>query len=180
MTPMLRTPGPGVDTLLTGAAGTPYGPVLLACLPDGTLCFAHLHDDDPGGELALLARLYPGVHLLPSRLPEQAWQGALANPDNATLAPRGTTFQLQVWNVLRGIPAGHTISYAHLARLAQRPTATRAVARACHDNRLHILIPCHRVVASHGRLGGYAAGQHRKRQLLDDESDTLFTACPGA
>lgn len=179
MTGALGTPGRGVDTLLTGAADTPYGPALLACLTDGTLCFAHLHDGDPSGELARLARLYQGANLLPSQLTRQAWQDALGDPANATLAPRGTHFQLQVWNALRGIPAGHTISYAHLAQLAQRPTATRAVAKACHDNRIHILIPCHRVVASQGLLGGYAAGRHRKRQLLDDESYTLFTACPG-
>jgi AraC family transcriptional regulator of adaptative response/methylated-DNA-[protein]-cysteine methyltransferase len=84
------------------------------------------------------------------------------------LAP-GTPFQEQVWTVLRTIPYGHTRSYGEQARLIGRPTATRAVARANGDNRIAIIIPCHRVVGSDGKLTGYGGGLWRKKFLLDLE-----------
>jgi AraC family transcriptional regulator of adaptative response/methylated-DNA-[protein]-cysteine methyltransferase len=86
------------------------------------------------------------------------------------LGTPGTEFQRQVWQALRTIPAGETRSYADIARLIGRPTAVRAVARANGDNRLAILIPCHRVVGSDGSLTGYGGGLWRKQRLLDLET----------
>ncbi|RKY18828.1 MAG: cysteine methyltransferase [Planctomycetota bacterium] len=82
------------------------------------------------------------------------------------LALAGTPFQESVWEQLRSIPFGGTISYAELARRIERPTAQRAVAGANAANRLAIVVPCHRVVASDGTLGGYGGGLWRKRELL--------------
>lgn len=82
----------------------------------------------------------------------------------------GTDFQRRVWDELRRIPYGETRSYADVARAIGRPSAVRAVARANGDNRLAILIPCHRVVGSDGTLTGYGGGLWRKRHLLDLES----------
>jgi AraC family transcriptional regulator of adaptative response/methylated-DNA-[protein]-cysteine methyltransferase len=81
----------------------------------------------------------------------------------------GTDFQRRVWGELRRIPAGETRSYADVARAIGHPTAVRAVARANGDNRLAILVPCHRVVGSDGSLTGYGGGLWRKRRLLDLE-----------
>jgi len=81
------------------------------------------------------------------------------------LAP-GTTFQAQVWEALRAIPPGKTRSYAQIAKAIGRPKATRAVARANGDNRLAILIPCHRVIGSDGSMTGYGGGIWRKEALL--------------
>jgi len=81
----------------------------------------------------------------------------------------GTDFQRTVWKALCAIPVGETRSYADIARLIGRPTAVRAVARANGDNRLSILIPCHRVVGSDGSLTGYGGGLWRKQRLLDLE-----------
>jgi AraC family transcriptional regulator of adaptative response/methylated-DNA-[protein]-cysteine methyltransferase len=81
----------------------------------------------------------------------------------------GTAFQRQVWEALRRIPAGSTRSYADIARAIGRPRAVRAVARANGDNRIAILIPCHRVIGSRGDLVGYGGGVWRKRRLLDVE-----------
>ena len=81
----------------------------------------------------------------------------------------GTPFQEQVWNRLLRIPSGQTISYEHLAREIGRPGAQRAVGRANGDNRLAILIPCHRVVQKNGQLRGYGGGLWRKQFLLDLE-----------
>ena len=89
--------------------------------------------------------------------------------DVALRAP-GTPFQERVWMELRAIPAGATRSYAGIAAAIGQPTAVRAVARANGDNRIAILIPCHRVIGSDGALTGYGGGLWRKRRLLDLEA----------
>jgi AraC family transcriptional regulator, regulatory protein of adaptative response / methylated-DNA-[protein]-cysteine methyltransferase len=81
----------------------------------------------------------------------------------------GSRFQWQVWDALRRIPSGETRSYRAIARELGRPTAARAVARACASNRLALVIPCHRVVREDGELGGYRWGMERKQQILDNE-----------
>jgi AraC family transcriptional regulator, regulatory protein of adaptative response / methylated-DNA-[protein]-cysteine methyltransferase len=82
---------------------------------------------------------------------------------------RGTEFQLAVWRKLLEIPAGETRTYSQLANELGRPSATRAVARACASNRIGVLVPCHRVVGADGSLTGYRWGVERKRALLDGE-----------
>ena len=84
---------------------------------------------------------------------------------------RGTTFQQRVWQALREIPAGTTISYTDIADRIGMPKAVRAVARACGANVLAVAIPCHRVVRSDGSLSGYRWGVERKRVLLKREKD---------
>jgi AraC family transcriptional regulator of adaptative response/methylated-DNA-[protein]-cysteine methyltransferase len=81
----------------------------------------------------------------------------------------GTAFQWQVWEALRRIPPGETRSYQAIALDLGRPTAARAVARACASNRLAVVIPCHRAVRETGELGGYRWGPERKRQILEQE-----------
>jgi len=82
---------------------------------------------------------------------------------------RGSRFQQRVWGALRRIPRGQTRAYSDVAKTIGRPTAARAVARACATNPVLIATPCHRVIAKSGELGGYAAGVRRKRALLDRE-----------
>ena len=82
------------------------------------------------------------------------------------LTPQGTDFQKRVWAELQKIPHGETISYEELAKRIGKPTAQRAVAQANGANPIAILIPCHRVIAKNGKLGGYSAGLERKRFLL--------------
>ncbi len=86
-----------------------------------------------------------------------------------TLDPRGTPFQRRVWQELRRIPRGGTISYGELARRVGNPKAPRAVGQANAVNPLPIIIPCHRVIAGDGSLGGYSSGLDRKRWLLRHE-----------
>jgi methylated-DNA-[protein]-cysteine S-methyltransferase len=86
-----------------------------------------------------------------------------------TLDPQGTTFQLRVWQELRRIPYGTTISYRELARRVGSPKACRAVGQANAVNPIPLIIPCHRVIKADGALGGYSAGLDRKRRLLDHE-----------
>ena len=84
----------------------------------------------------------------------------------------GTDFQQSVWNVLREIPYGETRSYMQQAAAIGNPKAVRAVASANGQNRISIVIPCHRVIGSSGLLTGYGGGLFRKKWLLDFESDT--------
>lgn len=85
------------------------------------------------------------------------------------LAPAGTAFQQRVWALLREIPYGQTVTYGALAARAGNPKAARAVGMACNRNPIAILIPCHRVVGSTGRLTGYAGGLNVKQALLELE-----------
>lgn len=85
------------------------------------------------------------------------------------LALAGTPFQAEVWNALRGIPYGETISYAELARRIRRPAAVRAVGSANGRNPVSIIVPCHRVIGHDGSLSGYGWGPERKAWLLDHE-----------
>jgi AraC family transcriptional regulator of adaptative response/methylated-DNA-[protein]-cysteine methyltransferase len=82
---------------------------------------------------------------------------------------RGTAFQERVWQALRDIPVGATVTYAELARRIGTPKAIRAVGSACAANHIAVAIPCHRVVRSNGDLAGYRWGVERKRELLDRE-----------
>jgi AraC family transcriptional regulator, regulatory protein of adaptative response / methylated-DNA-[protein]-cysteine methyltransferase len=89
--------------------------------------------------------------------------------DALPLDVRATAFQWQVWRALQRIPEGATRTYQEIARELGRPSAARAVARACASNRVAILIPCHRVVRGDGALGGYRWGVARKAALLARE-----------
>lgn len=82
------------------------------------------------------------------------------------LAPAGTPFQRRVWNGLTDIPYGQVISYGELARRIGMPGAARAVGQANGANPIPIVIPCHRVIAANGTIGGFSSGLANKRQLL--------------
>ncbi|MFM0229886.1 bifunctional DNA-binding transcriptional regulator/O6-methylguanine-DNA methyltransferase Ada [Paraburkholderia sediminicola] len=90
---------------------------------------------------------------------------------NLPLDVRGTAFQERVWQALREIPAGTTVSYAEIAIRIGKPKATRAVAQACGANHIAVAIPCHRVVRRDGDISGYRWGVDRKRELLRRESE---------
>lgn len=82
----------------------------------------------------------------------------------------GTAFQRSVWDELRRIPAGTTMTYSDLAVRIDRPKAVRAVGHANGSNPICVVVPCHRLVGSNGSLTGYGGGLHRKRWLLDHEA----------
>ena len=90
---------------------------------------------------------------------------------SSPIALLGTPFQLRVWKALQEIPSQDTRSYAEIAQKVGRPTAYRAVGGAIGDNRILIIVPCHRVIESSGGLGGYGGGKDRKRWLLNHEAD---------
>ncbi len=85
-----------------------------------------------------------------------------------TVLPKGTLFQQRVWQALLTIPYGKTVSYGELARMVGCKSA-QAVGQAVGANPIALFIPCHRIIAAHGKLGGYAYGQEIKKQLLNIE-----------
>ncbi len=97
------------------------------------------------------------------------FDGDLGALDRVRVDMGGTPFQRSVWAALRRIPAGGTISYAELARRVGRPKACRAVGAANGSNPVALIVPCHRVVAADGTMGGYGGGLDRKRWLLEHE-----------
>jgi methylated-DNA-[protein]-cysteine S-methyltransferase len=99
---------------------------------------------------------------------EEYFRGARQTFD-IRLLPRGTDFQLSVWNELQRIPYGTTISYGELARRIANPRAVRAVGLANGQNRLPIIIPCHRVIGANGSLTGFGGGIETKSVLLSLE-----------
>jgi methylated-DNA-[protein]-cysteine S-methyltransferase len=94
------------------------------------------------------------------------------------LAPRGSDFQKRVWAELVKIPFGETISYGELARRIGNPSASRAVGRANATNPIALIVPCHRVIGTSGKLTGYAGGLELKEKLLAWER--LVTGEPAA
>lgn len=123
-----------------------------------------------------LARRWPGVELrtgapsvwIRERLGAY-FRGEIDAIDSLAVETGGSPFQQSVWAALRTIPHGRTISYRDLALTIGAPTAVRAVGLANGANPISIVIPCHRVVGSDGRLTGYAGGLRRKRWLLEHE-----------
>lgn len=85
------------------------------------------------------------------------------------LQPVGTPFQMTVWNVLKDIPYGHTVTYGYIAEKIGAPKAARAVGGACNANCIPIIIPCHRVIGKSGALTGFEPGLELKKELLDLE-----------
>ena len=155
-------------------APTSIGLVLVAASERG-VCLIHL-GKDPDSLLAVLRRRYPVADLRDDDPRLAGWAAKIVaaweSPAAACDVPvdvRGTAFQLAVWDALRAIPPGETVSYAEIARRIGRPKAVRAVGSACGRNPIAPLVPCHRVLASDGGLGGYGFGLETKRALLEKE-----------
>ncbi len=94
-------------------------------------------------------------------------------PKAYSLDPQGTPFQKQVWNALQKIKRGETKTYREVAEMIGKPTAVRAVASAIAQNKIAILIPCHRVIRSDGTFGEYRWGKRLKTTLLQNEQNNV-------
>lgn len=90
------------------------------------------------------------------------------------LNPQGSDFQKKVWNELHTVPFGKTVSYLQISKQIGDSNATRAVGNANGSNPISIIVPCHRVIGSNGKLTGYGGGLWRKEWLLKHEKETLF------
>ncbi|MDP1568429.1 MAG: bifunctional DNA-binding transcriptional regulator/O6-methylguanine-DNA methyltransferase Ada [Vicinamibacterales bacterium] len=168
-----RTGAAGVRISVSLAACS-LGRVLVAATAEG-VCAVKIGDSDRA-LMAALAREFPAADITTDTPPRAAWVRAVVaridgRPTSADvpLDVRGTAFQWRVWEALRRIPAGETRTYAEVATAIGRPTAARAVARACATNPVAVVIPCHRVLPKGGGTGGYRWGPERKQRLLKRE-----------
>ena len=103
---------------------------------------------------------------------DEYFKGRRQNFDVA-MQLEGTDFQIAVWRQLQKIPFGETATYGDVARAIDRPKAYRAVGNANNKNPIPLIIPCHRVIASDGKLAGFGGGIWRKRWLLDHEKSLI-------
>ena len=147
------------------------GSLLVAATAQGVCCVQL--GDDPQALVQELQDRFPRAQLMGAENDFErtvAQVAALvehpAHGLNLPLDVQGTAFQQRVWQALRAIPAGKTVSYAELAQRIGQPSATRAVAGACAANPIAVAIPCHRVVRNNGSISGYRWGVERKRALL--------------
>jgi AraC family transcriptional regulator, regulatory protein of adaptative response / methylated-DNA-[protein]-cysteine methyltransferase len=158
-------------------AKTSLGAVLVAATDRG-VCAVTLGDDAMSVEAAL-EREYPAATRTRVTAPSSAlgaWvaeivgavDGERARPD-IPIDVQGSVFRWKVWRELQRIPFGETRSYGEIANAIGSPKAARAVASACANNRVAVVIPCHRVVRQSGELGGYRWGIERKKRLVENE-----------
>ncbi len=165
--------GRGINISYTIAA-SPLGQLLVA-VTDRGVCAVRMGDTEAELEKDLSAE-FPAATIRRDdsalREPVKKILNHLANKEPQLDLPldiRSTAFQRQVWEKLRAIPYGRTVSYGEVAKSLGKPGAVRAVGRACATNPVALVIPCHRVVREDKTLGGYRWGLERKQKLIDHE-----------
>ena len=165
--------GLGTNISYTTAA-SPFGRLLVAMTQRG-VCAVRMGDTDTELEKDLRAE-FPAATIRRDdsalREPVRKILNHLTNKEPQLDLPldiRSTAFQRQVWEQLRAIPYGQTVSYGEVAKALGKPGAVRAVGRACATNPVALVIPCHRVVREDQTLGGYRWGLERKQKIIDHE-----------
>ncbi|MGB9104105.1 MAG: methylated-DNA--[protein]-cysteine S-methyltransferase [Terriglobales bacterium] len=156
-----------METLYSSTWQSPIGPLKLVASDRGLvrLEFGVARVKDP--RHAVLVK--SDDKLAPYRRELEKYFAGKLRDFTVPLDLRGTDFQMRCWHALLKIPYGQTRTYADQARAIGRPKAFRAVGLANHDNPIAIIVPCHRVIASDGTLGGYGGGLALKQKLLDLE-----------
>ena len=173
MTPSAIRKGGSGERIQFSIVDSPFGRLLAAYTERG-VCSVALGDDDRALEQAFRGQ-FPAADLHRAGETVHAWivaivAGLEGRPSaSVPIDASGTAFQLRVWKALQRIPRGTTLSYSEVAKRIGRPTAVRAVARACATNPVALVVPCHRVVREDGGLGGYRWGVERKQAILDQE-----------
>lgn len=168
-------PGQGrdADVIISKLIQTPVGPMMAGATSQGVCLLEFTDRKMLEKQLATLRQrlktvIVPGEspHLSQLERELHAYFAGVREDFSVPLVAPGTAFQERVWEGLRKIPYGTTVTYAELARSVGKPKAIRALGTANGMNRIAILIPCHRVVRAGGEVGGYGGGRHRKEYLL--------------
>jgi AraC family transcriptional regulator of adaptative response/methylated-DNA-[protein]-cysteine methyltransferase len=166
----------GGDCIMTELIETPLGEMVAGANTDGVCLLGFADEGRLKMQIVALRRhlnapIIPGrnAHLERLRAELSAYFAGQREAFSVPLVIAGTPFQRRVWDALRAIPYGETRTYSDLAAALGNPNARRAVGSANGSNRIAILVPCHRVVAAGGEMGGYGGGVWRKKRLLDLE-----------
>ena len=163
-------------SIVVAEIDTPLGPMVAAASESHLVLLEYKHRKTVDAQVARVRRAVPGDYT-PGDSPildrlrvqlDEYFHESRRDFDLPLLTP-GTPFQTRVWGALQRIPYGETTSYSRVAKGIGHPEAVRAVARANGDNRVAIIIPCHRVIGSDGSLTGYGGGLWRKKKLLEIE-----------
>lgn len=172
--PIFLTPYQGSHTVYYNHYPSSFGEVLLFVTSQG-ICGLHFLVEDLAVHLEVIEKKFGSI---PHRSPKQVdpWWNALHTAGReVSVVIHGTPFQAQVWHSLCTIPSGETRSYHCIAQQLGKKKGARAVARACAQNVVAWLIPCHRVIRRDGQISGYRWGVQIKKALLMEEKASLFT-----
>ncbi len=172
-----------MDEILSFATWeTPLGKMQAIASESGLCALEFMTPDRQQLLKARLKRWFPGEHrqsdchsstlAVAREWLDVYFAGDFARLPTISLDPRGTDFELGVWQEMRRLKVGTTISYAALAAKVGNPNASRAVGNASRRNPLALIVPCHRVIGSNGNLTGYGGGLTQKEWLIRHESTT--------
>ncbi len=162
--------------IISGKIQTPLGD-MLACVSDKGLSLLEFTDRKNFERQIKSLEKYFGKEIIPG---EHPLTDIVSNQINEYFFEKrtlfdiplyfaGTEFQKNVWNALKEIPYGKTVSYSDIAKRINKPAAVRAVANATGANKISLIVPCHRIIGKNGTLTGYAGGLYRKKFLLNLE-----------
>jgi AraC family transcriptional regulator of adaptative response/methylated-DNA-[protein]-cysteine methyltransferase len=172
--------GRPVTRLVTQRIDTPIGAMRAIARDDGLVMCEYENPARLPGQLDRMRATFgadavPGEHPILTQTKRELDEYFDSKREVFTipLVLDGTPFQTAVWNALLAIPFGVTTSYEQIALRIGKSGAARAVGRANGDNRIAIIVPCHRVIGANGSLTGYGGGMQRKRRLLDLEQRGL-------
>jgi O-6-methylguanine DNA methyltransferase len=159
---------------------SPWGSLFLAGTDRGICACRFMNGKDEAGPIAAVMKKNSEALIKEDRVPltpavELLHRYFSGEPERLRhpLDLQGSTFQIRVWSALREIPSGRVVTYGEIADRIASPRAARAVGQACGSNQVVLFVPCHRVVAAHGKLGGFGGGLSLKRALLLHEGVSL-------
>ena len=163
---------------------TPVGKMQAIASDRGLCALEFLKPDRQKLLDARLARWFPAEHRQvdsgnPILVSTNEWlntyfEGNMSRLPTIKLDPRGTDFEMRVWQEMRKLQPGETISYGALAAKIGNPNASRAVGNASRRNPIALIVPCHRVIGSNGKLTGYGGGLNQKEWLIRHESNSTI------
>ncbi len=157
-----------VPTIYYSQYLSPLGEILLFST-EKYLCGLHVFQLSLNKHLKIFQKKYPEAQFIKSPKILQKWGDNIFSSNPIYILLRGTPFQEAVWKSLLSIPYGITVSYKYIANSIGKPTAFRAVANAIGQNPISYLVPCHRVIYSDGKLGGFRWGLNYKKKFLSLE-----------
>ena len=161
-------------TVQWGMHKTPCGPMLCGLTDKTAVCFlCFAHNLKASALLKEWKQCWPRTTFTEDKRATQEMINRIFAKKKISVSLYGTSFQRKVWLAVLAVPPGKVVSYADMARCIKKPKAVRAVGTALGANPVPVVIPCHRVIASDGRLGGFGGGLAVKRLLLKEEG-TVF------